>query len=156
MQQSVHCAVPPLQVDHEAAAEDSGKWDSSEQHWLTVPLHQCSHVVSISSKVLFVAKEVTYSRMDLLHGHIFFFPNRERANQVKRNKQQLLEQIQSRHFQEWERDRDPETHCYDTDWPSQLPFFSPELDSRNHKPTGVWLQVFLIIEPDDCNRVKLA
>ncbi|KAG7228486.1 hypothetical protein INR49_007659 [Caranx melampygus] len=61
----------------------------------------------------------------------------ERANQVKRNKQQLLEQIQSRHFQEWERDRDPETHCYDTDWPSQLPFFSPELDSRNHKPTGL-------------------
>lgn len=73
MQQSVHCAVRPLQVDHEAAAEDSRKWDSSEQHRFAVPLHQCSHVVSISSKVLFVAKEATYSRLDLLHDHIFFF-----------------------------------------------------------------------------------
>ncbi|XP_023271493.1 rho guanine nucleotide exchange factor 33 isoform X1 [Seriola lalandi dorsalis] len=61
----------------------------------------------------------------------------ERANQVKRNKQHLLEQIQSHRFQDWNRDRDPETHCYDTEWPSQLPFFSPDLDSRNHKPTGL-------------------
>lgn len=59
-------------------------------------------------------------------------PHREQANQVKRS---LLEQIQSHRFQEW--DRDPETHRYDSEWPPQLPFFSPDLDSRNHKPTGV-------------------
>ncbi|XP_040905220.1 rho guanine nucleotide exchange factor 33 [Toxotes jaculatrix] len=61
----------------------------------------------------------------------------EHANQVKRSKQRLLEQIQSHRFQDWDRDRDPEAHCYDTEWPSQLPFFSPDLDSRNHKPAGL-------------------
>ncbi|XP_034408337.1 rho guanine nucleotide exchange factor 33 [Cyclopterus lumpus] len=59
----------------------------------------------------------------------------EHTNQVKRSKQRLLEQIQSHRFQDW--DRDPETHCYDSEWPPQLPFFSPDLDSRNHKPTGL-------------------
>ncbi|TKS85877.1 Rho guanine nucleotide exchange factor 33 [Collichthys lucidus] len=61
----------------------------------------------------------------------------EHANQVKRSKQRLLEQIQSHRFQEWDRDQDPENHCYDTEWPSQLPFYSPDLDSRNQKPTGL-------------------
>ncbi|KAM7385320.1 hypothetical protein PAMP_001408 [Pampus punctatissimus] len=61
----------------------------------------------------------------------------DHANQVKRSKQRLLEQIQSHRFQDWDRDQDPETHCYDTEWPSQLPFFSPELDSRNHKSAGL-------------------
>ncbi|XP_041804093.1 rho guanine nucleotide exchange factor 33 [Chelmon rostratus] len=61
----------------------------------------------------------------------------ERANQVNRSKQRLLEQIQSHRFQDWDRDKDPETHCSDSEWPSQLPFFSPDLDSRNHKPTGL-------------------
>eukprot|EP00064_Thunnus_orientalis_P003122 superscaffoldBa00000247_g3130 len=61
----------------------------------------------------------------------------EHANQVKRSKQRLLEQIQTHRFQDWDRDQDPETHCYETEWPSQLPFFSPELDSRNHKPAGI-------------------
>ncbi|XP_069394860.1 rho guanine nucleotide exchange factor 33 isoform X1 [Paralichthys olivaceus] len=59
----------------------------------------------------------------------------EHANQVKRSKQRLLEQMQSHRFQDW--DRDPESHCYDSEWPSQLPFFNPVLDSRNHKPTGL-------------------
>ncbi|XP_034068790.1 LOW QUALITY PROTEIN: rho guanine nucleotide exchange factor 33 [Gymnodraco acuticeps] len=59
----------------------------------------------------------------------------EHANQVKRSKQRLLDQIQSHRFQEWEPDR--ETHCYDTEWPSQLTYFNPELDSQNHKPTGL-------------------
>ncbi|XP_031696729.1 rho guanine nucleotide exchange factor 33-like [Anarrhichthys ocellatus] len=59
----------------------------------------------------------------------------EHANQVKRSKQRLLEQIQSRRFQDW--DQEPGTHCYESEWPSQLPFFSPDLDSRNHKPTGL-------------------
>lgn len=67
-------------------------------------------------------------------------PHREHANQVRRNKQRLLEQIQSHRFQDWDRDQDPETHCYDTEWPSQLQFFSPDLDSRNHKPTGLLSQ----------------
>ncbi|KAM9345415.1 rho guanine nucleotide exchange factor 33 [Symphorus nematophorus] len=61
----------------------------------------------------------------------------EHANQVKRSKQRLLEQIQSHHFQEWDRDQNPETHCYNTEWPSQLPFFSPDLDSQNHKLAGL-------------------
>ncbi|KAI4812879.1 hypothetical protein KUCAC02_024242 [Chaenocephalus aceratus] len=59
----------------------------------------------------------------------------EHANQVKRSKQRLLDQIQSHRFQEWEPDR--ESHCYDTEWPSQLTYFNPELDSQNHKPTGL-------------------
>ncbi|KAK9541166.1 hypothetical protein VZT92_001231 [Zoarces viviparus] len=59
----------------------------------------------------------------------------EHANQVKRSKQRLLEQIQAHRFQDW--DQEPETHCYESEWPSQLPFFSPDLDSRNHKPTGL-------------------
>lgn len=70
---------------------------------------------------------------------------REHANQVKQSKQRLLEQIQSHRFQEWDRDLDPEIHCYDTEWPSQLPFFSLDPDSRNHKPTGLWSQKLLII-----------
>ncbi|KAM7408380.1 hypothetical protein PAMA_002210 [Pampus argenteus] len=61
----------------------------------------------------------------------------DHANQVKRSKQRLLEQIQSHRFQDWDRDQDPESRCYDTEWPSQLPFFSPELDSRNHKSAGL-------------------
>ncbi|XP_068424993.1 rho guanine nucleotide exchange factor 33 [Clinocottus analis] len=59
----------------------------------------------------------------------------EHAGQVKRSKQRLLEQIQSHRFQDW--DQDPEAHCYDSEWPPQLPFFSPDPDSRNHKPTGL-------------------
>ncbi|GLD69597.1 rho guanine nucleotide exchange factor 33, partial [Lates japonicus] len=61
----------------------------------------------------------------------------EHVNQVKQSKQRLLEQIQSHRFQDWDRERDHETHCYDTEWSAQLPFFSPDLDSRNHKPTGL-------------------
>ena len=75
---------------------------------------------------------------------------REHANQVKRSKQRLLEQIQSHRFPEWDREQDPETHCYDTEWPSQpLQFFSPELDPRNHKPTGLWSQKLLTIVKED-------
>ncbi|XP_030012781.1 rho guanine nucleotide exchange factor 33 [Sphaeramia orbicularis] len=58
---------------------------------------------------------------------------------AKRNKQRLLEQMQSRRFQDWDRDQDPEPHCYDPEWPTQIPFFSPELDSQNHKPAGEFL-----------------
>ncbi|KAI3362781.1 hypothetical protein L3Q82_001834 [Scortum barcoo] len=61
----------------------------------------------------------------------------DHANQVKRTKQRLLEQIQSHRFQDWDRDQEPESHSYDAEWPSQLPFFSPDLDPRNHKPTGI-------------------
>ncbi|XP_030298029.1 rho guanine nucleotide exchange factor 33 isoform X2 [Sparus aurata] len=61
----------------------------------------------------------------------------EHANQVKRSKQRLLEQIQSHRFQEWDQEQHPESPCYDAEWPSQLPFFSSDLDSRNHKPTGL-------------------
>ncbi|KAG7511645.1 rho guanine nucleotide exchange factor 33 [Solea senegalensis] len=58
----------------------------------------------------------------------------EHANQVKHSKQRLLEQMQSR-FQDW--GQDPKPHCYNTEWPSHLPFFSPDLDSRSHNPTGL-------------------
>ncbi|KAM9847996.1 rho guanine nucleotide exchange factor 33 [Aulostomus maculatus] len=61
----------------------------------------------------------------------------EHANHVKRSKQRLLEQIQAHRSQDWDRDQDTETNCYDTDWRPQLPFFSPDLDSRNHKPMGL-------------------
>lgn len=61
---------------------------------------------------------------------------------MRQSKQRLLEQIQQVHrIQEWDRDRDrdqdPEVHCYGSEWPSQLPFYSPELDPRNHKPSGL-------------------
>lgn len=72
---------------------------------------------------------------------------REHANQVKRSKQRLLEQIQSHRFPDWDREQDPET--YDTEWPSQLQFFNPELDPRNHKPSGLWSQKLLIIVKED-------
>lgn len=62
--------------------------------------------------------------------------SREHANQVKQSKQRLLEQIQSHRFQEWDKGLSPEIHCYDAEWPSKLPIFSPDLNSRNHKPTG--------------------
>ncbi|KAM3605855.1 uncharacterized protein V6R79_006113 [Siganus canaliculatus] len=61
----------------------------------------------------------------------------EHGNQTKRSKQHLLEQIQSQHYQDWGRDQDPDNHCYDTEWHGQVQFFSPDLDSRNHKPTGL-------------------
>ncbi|XP_037542940.1 rho guanine nucleotide exchange factor 33 [Nematolebias whitei] len=61
----------------------------------------------------------------------------EHANMVRRRKQCLLEQIQSHRFQDWNRNQDPEHHCYDTEWPSHLPLFSPDLDSRTQKPTGL-------------------
>lgn len=62
---------------------------------------------------------------------------REHANMVRRRKQCLLEQIQSHHLQDWNHNQDHEKHCYDTEWPSHLPLFSSELDSRNPKLTGL-------------------
>ncbi|CDQ65896.1 unnamed protein product [Oncorhynchus mykiss] len=50
----------------------------------------------------------------------------EHANQVKRSKQRLLEQIQSRRFQDWE----SEAHHSD----SAIPFFSPDTDPRLKPP----------------------
>ncbi|XP_061600916.1 rho guanine nucleotide exchange factor 33 isoform X3 [Cololabis saira] len=61
----------------------------------------------------------------------------EHANMVRRRKQCLLEQIQSHRFQDWDRDQDPDGHCYDTEWPSQSQFFSSDLDSRNQKQIGL-------------------
>ncbi|XP_026165296.1 rho guanine nucleotide exchange factor 33 isoform X2 [Mastacembelus armatus] len=61
----------------------------------------------------------------------------EHANQIKHNKQRLLDQMQSHRFQDWDGDQDPESHCYEREWSSQLPFFSPNPDSRNHKPSGL-------------------
>ncbi|KAK6293756.1 hypothetical protein J4Q44_G00360820 [Coregonus suidteri] len=52
----------------------------------------------------------------------------EHANQVKRSKQQLLEQIQSTRFQDWE----SEAHHAD----SAIPFLSPDTDVRL-KPPGL-------------------
>uniref|UniRef100_A0A3Q3AZA8 Rho guanine nucleotide exchange factor 33 n=2 Tax=Kryptolebias marmoratus TaxID=37003 RepID=A0A3Q3AZA8_KRYMA len=61
----------------------------------------------------------------------------EHANMVRRRKQCLLEQIQSHRFQDWSRNQEPESHCYDTEWPSHLPLFSHDLDVRNQKLTGL-------------------
>ncbi|MED6292484.1 hypothetical protein CHARACLAT_000700, partial [Characodon lateralis] len=61
----------------------------------------------------------------------------EHANMVKRRKQCLLEQIQSHRFQDWDHSQDPQSHCYNAEWPSQMPFFSHNLDSRNPKQAGL-------------------
>ncbi|XP_027863306.1 rho guanine nucleotide exchange factor 33 isoform X3 [Xiphophorus couchianus] len=61
----------------------------------------------------------------------------EHANMVKRRKQCLLEQIQSHRFQDWDHSQDPQGRCYNAEWPSQVPFFSHNLDSRNPKQTGL-------------------
>ncbi|XP_049927726.1 rho guanine nucleotide exchange factor 33 [Epinephelus moara] len=58
----------------------------------------------------------------------------EHANQVKRSKQRLLEQIQSHRFQDWDREKDHDPHCYDAEWPAHVPFFNHE---PNHKPSGL-------------------
>ncbi|TNM99482.1 hypothetical protein fugu_012515 [Takifugu bimaculatus] len=59
------------------------------------------------------------------------------VNQAKQSKQRLLEQIQSHRFQEWNQEPGPEIHCHNNEWPSQMQFFSPNLDSRKHKLTGL-------------------
>ncbi|KAK2921643.1 hypothetical protein Q8A73_001128 [Channa argus] len=59
----------------------------------------------------------------------------EHSNQVRHSKQPLLEQIQSHHFQDWDRGQDLQTNCYEREWPTQLPFYSP--DSRSRKLTGL-------------------
>ncbi|KAF7220271.1 transcript variant X4 [Nothobranchius furzeri] len=61
----------------------------------------------------------------------------EHSNRVKHRKQCLLEQIQSNRLPDWDRYQDPGSHCYDTEWLPQLPLFTPDLDSRNPKPTGL-------------------
>ncbi|XP_028280104.1 rho guanine nucleotide exchange factor 33 [Parambassis ranga] len=61
----------------------------------------------------------------------------DHANQVKLRKQCLLEQIQSHRFQDWDRDQEPESRCYDSEWTPQVPFFSPEQDPQNHKSAGL-------------------
>ncbi|XP_072293561.1 rho guanine nucleotide exchange factor 33 isoform X2 [Eucyclogobius newberryi] len=54
---------------------------------------------------------------------------------AKRNKQRLLEQMQSCRFPDWDRDLDPD--CYEPEWASQLPFLNSEMDSRIHKTPGL-------------------
>ncbi|XP_067092956.1 rho guanine nucleotide exchange factor 33 [Osmerus mordax] len=63
----------------------------------------------------------------------------EHANQVKRSKQRLLEQIQSRRFQDWERERDNEPHLrYDQDHrPSPIPFHPPDHPDPRLKLSGL-------------------
>uniref|UniRef100_A0AAV2JK67 DH domain-containing protein n=1 Tax=Knipowitschia caucasica TaxID=637954 RepID=A0AAV2JK67_KNICA len=48
---------------------------------------------------------------------------------AKRNKQRLLEQMQSHRFQDWDRD----SERYEPEWP----FLNTEMESRNHKPPGL-------------------
>lgn len=64
---------------------------------------------------------------------------------VKRRKQCLLEQIQSHRFQDWDHSQDPQGRCYNAEWPSQVPFFSHNLDSRNPKQTGMWSKELLAV-----------
>ncbi|XP_061140585.1 rho guanine nucleotide exchange factor 33 isoform X1 [Syngnathus typhle] len=64
--------------------------------------------------------------------------SKEHANQAKHSKQRLLEQIQSSHrFHERDRVQEPEVNCYDAEWGTQLQFYSPDVDSRKHKATGL-------------------
>ena len=58
---------------------------------------------------------------------------------MKRSKQKLLEQIQSRRFQDWERERDKEPHLrYDQDHrPSPIPFYPPDHPDPRLKLSGL-------------------
>uniref|UniRef100_H3CWS4 Rho guanine nucleotide exchange factor (GEF) 33 n=1 Tax=Tetraodon nigroviridis TaxID=99883 RepID=H3CWS4_TETNG len=62
---------------------------------------------------------------------------RDSVNQAKQSKQRLLEQIQSHRFQDWNQDLGPELHCHNKEWASQMPLFSPNLESRKLKHTGL-------------------
>lgn len=64
---------------------------------------------------------------------------------TKRNKQRLLEQLQSHRFPDWDRDHD-ESHCYEAEWGSQMPFLNSDMDSRLHKSPGLGS----IPESDSC------
>ncbi|XP_077438015.1 rho guanine nucleotide exchange factor 33 [Vanacampus margaritifer] len=62
----------------------------------------------------------------------------EHTKLAKHSKQRLLEQIQSSHrFHERDRMQVPEFNCYDPEWPPQLHYYNPDVDSRKHKPTGL-------------------
>ncbi|XP_057703324.1 rho guanine nucleotide exchange factor 33 isoform X2 [Corythoichthys intestinalis] len=60
----------------------------------------------------------------------------DHVTHAKHSKQRLLDQIQSSHrFHDWE--REPETECYNADWTPQLQLYSPDIDLRKHKATGL-------------------
>ncbi|XP_061915541.1 rho guanine nucleotide exchange factor 33 isoform X3 [Entelurus aequoreus] len=54
------------------------------------------------------------------------------ASQTKHSKQ-----IQSQRFHDWDRDQDREPSRYEPEWPSQLQYFSPDVDSRKQKGLGI-------------------
>ncbi|MBN3305985.1 ARG33 factor, partial [Amia calva] len=59
--------------------------------------------------------------------YVFFFFKRQRANQVKRSKQKLLEQMQCKKYQDWE----DEPQRFDlVDGDNQGAFFSPDTELR--------------------------
>ncbi|XP_055083188.1 rho guanine nucleotide exchange factor 33 [Periophthalmus magnuspinnatus] len=70
----------------------------------------------------------------LQHNQELLLHNRKeiKREQAKRNKQRLLEQMQTRRFPDWDHDHDPER--YVPEWASQLPFFNTDMDSRHKSP----------------------
>uniref|UniRef100_A0A667ZKF4 Rho guanine nucleotide exchange factor (GEF) 33 n=1 Tax=Myripristis murdjan TaxID=586833 RepID=A0A667ZKF4_9TELE len=104
------------------------------QHNQELLLHNRKEMKRSTMKQLFKTVECGIQANDLGSPYPPNHAMLEHANQVKRSKQRLLEQIQSRRFQDWDRDRDPEPHRYDPDRTSHLPFFSPD---PNHKPAGL-------------------
>ncbi|XP_026209408.1 rho guanine nucleotide exchange factor 33 isoform X2 [Anabas testudineus] len=105
------------------------------QHNQELLLHNRNEAKRSTMKQLFKAAECGIQTNNIGSPYPCSSAMLQHANYAKHSKQQLLEQIQSHRFQDWDRDQDPETHCYDREWPSQHPFYSP--DSRNHKATGL-------------------
>ncbi|XP_029031282.1 rho guanine nucleotide exchange factor 33 isoform X2 [Betta splendens] len=105
------------------------------QHNQELLLHNCKEVKRSTMKQLLKTVESGIQTHSIGSPYPCSGAMLERSNHAKHRKQQLLEQIQSHRFQDWDREQDPETHGYDRDWASQHPFFSP--DSRTHKPAGL-------------------
>ncbi|XP_029377693.1 rho guanine nucleotide exchange factor 33 [Echeneis naucrates] len=105
------------------------------QHNQELLLHHRKEVKSASMKQLLKTVESGIQANNIGSPYPCSSAMMERSNKAKLSKQHLLEQIQSQRYQD--RERAPESHCYETEWPSQLPYFSPDLDSRNHKAAGL-------------------
>ncbi|XP_061645116.1 rho guanine nucleotide exchange factor 33 isoform X3 [Phyllopteryx taeniolatus] len=113
-------------------------FSSQQQHLLQrnqeLLMHNRQEVKRSSTKQLLRPVEGGLQGSPYIHGSTVL----EHTNQAKHSKQRLLEQIQSSHrFHEWDREHEPEASSYQPDWPPQLQYYSPDVDSRKHKPTGL-------------------
>lgn len=112
------------------------RWITSA-HRITAALPFCEYFHHLEQLSLGIA-------VNKCDSWVWFPPCRDPVNQAKQSKQRLLEQIQSHRFQEWNQEPGPEIHCHNKEWPSQMQFFSPNLDSRKHKLTGFSFNPFIL------------